>query len=54
MFASNVTVNAWFQEQKVIDFDHLENHEDAFKDCSVGFCCLGTTRGKSGAVRSCR
>lgn len=36
-------------EQKVVDFDHLDQHKDAFKDCKVGFCCLGTTRGKAGA-----
>jgi oxidoreductase len=36
-------------EQRVVDFDDLEKHADAFKNFDVGFCCLGTTRGKSGA-----
>ena len=35
-------------EQVVIDFDKPEEHADAFK-ADVGFCCLGTTRGKAGA-----
>ncbi|XP_002742403.1 protein HTATIP2-like [Saccoglossus kowalevskii] len=35
-------------EQKVVDFDKLDEYEDLFKDHDVGFCCLGTTRGKSG------
>jgi len=38
------------QEQKVIDFDKLEDFVDAFKGFDVGYSCLGTTRGKSGAV----
>lgn len=37
-------------EQTVIDdFDKLSESADAFKGFDVGFCCLGTTRGKSGA-----
>jgi oxidoreductase len=36
--------------QKVIDFDKMSENEDAFKDLDVLYCCLGTTRGKSGAV----
>ena len=35
-------------EQKVIDFEKPEESADAFK-ADVGFCCLGTTRGKSGS-----
>ncbi|CAF0860079.1 unnamed protein product [Brachionus calyciflorus] len=35
-------------EQTVIDFDKLEEHEDAFKNLDVVYCCLGTTRAKSG------
>jgi len=35
-------------EQKVVDFDNLAQHKAAFENCTVGFCCLGTTRGKSG------
>ena len=33
----------------VVDFDNLENHSDAFKHDAI-YCCLGTTRGKSGVV----
>jgi len=36
-------------EQRVIDFDHLDQHKSAFENCTIGFCCLGTTRAKSGA-----
>lgn len=39
-----------FQEQKVVDFDNLDNSADIFQGVGVGFCCLGTTRGKSGVV----
>jgi len=35
-------------EQKVVDFDNLAQHKAAFENCTVGFCCLGTTKGKSG------
>uniref|UniRef100_A0A0B7A3Z3 Protein HTATIP2 n=1 Tax=Arion vulgaris TaxID=1028688 RepID=A0A0B7A3Z3_9EUPU len=35
-------------EQRVIDFEKLDDHKDAFKDMDVGFCCLGTTRSKVG------
>nr|XP_022313459.1 oxidoreductase HTATIP2-like isoform X1 [Crassostrea virginica] len=35
-------------EEKVVDFDHLEDYRDAFAGCDVGFNCLGTTRSKSG------
>ena len=38
------------QEQKVVDFDKISEHKEAFQDCQVGFCCLGTTKGKSGMV----
>lgn len=36
-------------EQKVVDFDNLSNHADAFSGIDVGFCTLGTTRAVSGA-----
>jgi len=36
-------------EQKIIDFDHLENHKDAFENIEYGFSCLGTTRRIAGA-----
>ncbi|XP_014669419.1 PREDICTED: oxidoreductase HTATIP2-like isoform X2 [Priapulus caudatus] len=36
-------------EQVIVNFDKLEtDHADAFKGYDVGFCCLGTTKGKSG------
>ncbi|KAK7098841.1 oxidoreductase HTATIP2-like [Littorina saxatilis] len=36
-------------EQKVVDFDNLEASRDVFKGVDIGFCCLGTTKAKSGA-----
>jgi len=33
-----------------VDFENLDAYADAFKDFDVGYCCLGTTRRKSGAV----
>jgi len=33
-----------------VDFENLDAHTDAFKNFDVGYCCLGTTRAKSGAV----
>jgi len=42
------------QEQRVLDFDLLLSDPPspaataAFAGADVGFCCLGTTRGKSG------
>ena len=38
------------QTQSVVDFEKLDEHADVFKNLDVGFCCLGTTRGKAGAV----
>ena len=35
-------------EQKIIDFDKLEEHKDAFNEGEIAFCCLGTTRAKAG------
>lgn len=36
-------------EQKVVNFDKLEeDHADLFNGLDVGFCCLGTTRGRAG------
>ncbi|KHJ81858.1 hypothetical protein OESDEN_18453, partial [Oesophagostomum dentatum] len=37
-------------EQVIVNFDEIEKHPEAFKDTDVGFCALGTTRGKSGKV----
>jgi len=36
-------------EQRQIDFDKIDDYVDAFRGADVHFCCLGTTRGKSGA-----
>ncbi|BFZ04204.1 hypothetical protein BsWGS_07242 [Bradybaena similaris] len=30
-------------EQKVVDFDKIDQHKDAFQDLDVGFCCLGVS-----------
>jgi hypothetical protein len=38
------------KEQKLVNFDNLSENEDAFAGLDVVYCCLGTTRGKSGAV----
>ena len=38
------------QEQMVVDYDKINEYEEAFRGCQIGFCCLGTTRGKAGAV----
>ncbi|XP_069133880.1 oxidoreductase HTATIP2-like isoform X2 [Argopecten irradians] len=35
-------------EQKVVDFDKLEEYTEAFQGAQVGYCCLGTTKGKAG------
>jgi oxidoreductase len=35
-------------DQKVVDFDNLEEHRTAFDGADMAFCCLGTTRGKAG------
>jgi oxidoreductase len=33
----------------VVNYDKIEDHEDVFKNLDVIYCCLGTTRAKSGA-----
>ncbi|XP_013789268.1 oxidoreductase HTATIP2-like [Limulus polyphemus] len=35
-------------EQRVVDFEKIEDYGNAFQDLEIGFCCLGTTRGKAG------
>ncbi|XP_054757800.2 uncharacterized protein LOC129263909 [Lytechinus pictus] len=40
--------NDFSAEQKVVDYDNLDASDDIFKGPSVGYCCLGTTRGKAG------
>ncbi|GAB1292136.1 Oxidoreductase HTATIP2 [Apodemus speciosus] len=37
--------------QEVVDFEKLDDYASAFQGHDVGFCCLGTTRGKAGAAR---
>lgn len=34
----------------MVDFERLSEHAAAFRGHDVGFCCLGTTRSKAGAV----
>ena len=36
-----------------MDFENLDAYTDSFKNFDVGYCCLGTTRSKSGAVSLC-
>jgi len=35
-------------EEAIIDFDNIENHSHLFEGFDAGYCCLGTTRSKSG------
>lgn len=35
-------------EQKIVDFEKLQDYASTFTGFDVGYCCLGTTRGKSG------
>ncbi|XP_069761014.1 oxidoreductase HTATIP2 [Narcine bancroftii] len=34
--------------QEIVDFEKLDDYSSAFQGHDVGFCCLGTTRGKAG------
>ena len=36
-------------QQKIVDFDNINDSKAAFADCDMAFCCLGTTRAKAGA-----
>lgn len=38
------------QIQEVVDFEKLDDYAAAFQGHDVGFCCLGTTKAKSGEV----
>ena len=38
------------QEQTVVDFDNLDESAEVFQGHNVGYCCLGTTKGKAGTV----
>ena len=53
LYFSSQLVPFLFQEQKVIDFEKTDGDEfaDVFQGYDVGYSCLGTTRGKAGAVR---
>ena len=48
---SQLHTHIFIQEQREIDFEKIDDHADAFRGADVHFCCLGTTRGKAGAVR---
>nr|XP_056712806.1 oxidoreductase HTATIP2-like [Euleptes europaea] len=37
-------------KQEVVDFEKLDESAAVFQGHDVGFCCLGTTRGKAGAA----
>ena len=34
---------------RIVDFDNLDQHKDAFLEADMAFSCLGTTRAKVGA-----
>lgn len=34
---------------EIVDFEKLDEYEEAFKGAQIAYCCLGTTRGKAGA-----
>lgn len=36
----------------MVDFEKLDDYAAAFQGHDVGYCCLGTTRAKAGAVSS--
>lgn len=40
------------QVHKTVDFDRISEFSEAFQGADVGYCALGTTRGKSGVVRT--
>ncbi|CAF4787287.1 unnamed protein product [Rotaria sp. Silwood1] len=37
------------KEQRQIDFEKIDDYPEAFHGADIHYCCLGTTRGKSGA-----
>ena len=37
-------------DQCIVDFDKLEDYAHVFEGFDIGFCCLGTTKGKSGTA----
>lgn len=36
-------------EQRIVDFDNLDEYAVSLKGFNIGLCCLGTTKGKAGA-----
>lgn len=36
-------------KQEVVDFEKLEEYVPIFEGFDIGYCCLGTTKGKSGS-----
>lgn len=46
------TISLSLQVQEVVDFEKLDDYAAAFQGHDVGYCCLGTTRAKAGAVSS--
>lgn len=41
----------FLKEQKVVDFENIDDYKGVFRGIDTGFCCLGTTRAKAGVVR---
>ena len=39
----------FLQEQRVVDFENLDQHKEEFSGFDVVFCCLGTTRSAAGS-----
>ncbi|XP_076050310.1 protein HTATIP2-like [Oratosquilla oratoria] len=36
-------------EQRIVDFNQLDQYREAFEGTEVGYCCIGTTKAKAGA-----
>ncbi|KAF7721182.1 Methyltransferase-like protein 23 [Apophysomyces ossiformis] len=49
-----LTLTMTEQVQKVVDFEHLETHREAFRGVNDVFCCLGTTRADAGSAEKFR
>ena len=47
-----VLFSVLFQVQEVVDFEKLDDYAAVFQGHDVGYCCLGTTKAKAGAVSS--
>ena len=46
---TSVTGITFSQEQRVVDFEKLDQHKEEFSGFDVVFCCLGTTRSAAGS-----